>query len=269
MLIYCPKCQQGYNVDEELIPEQGRRLRCSQCREIFWFDKSGETESVVPEEEPKPEPQSEVVSEPAQGMPEPSINKEPEPLMIEEDEVVEIGDIFKRLSEQTVSLFEQEKKLNRKERLWLKFKTMTGWYFRIRLKYIFIFLIAIACVSLYNNRYDVVRKLPWTAYIYNSLGIKCQILGEGLEFENITWAYFDDEETPRLEIKGFINNPTMRSLKVPTLHVEMLDANTGLLKSQNQIPDQEILKSKTRLAINVVVKKPSPTTKYVFLTFVE
>lgn len=264
MLIYCPKCQQGYNVDEELIPEEGRRLRCSQCQEVFWFDKTGEVASIKQEAkpvlEPKLEPQEQEAVESAQEAPAPAV---------EEDEEVDINDVFKRLSEQTITLFEKEKKLNRQERLWLKFKTMTGWYFRIRLKYVVVFLAIIASVSLYNNRYDVVRKLPFMAYLYNSLGIECQILAEGLEFENITWAFFDDAETPRLEIKGFISNPTPRSIKLPTLHIEMLDDNTGLLKSQNQIPEQEILKSKSRMAINVVVKKPSPTTKYVFLTFVK
>ena len=46
MLIYCPKCQQGYDVGEDLIPEEGRRLRCSSCGEVFKYDRSGET-SVV------------------------------------------------------------------------------------------------------------------------------------------------------------------------------------------------------------------------------
>lgn len=310
MLIYCPKCRQGYNVEETLIPDEGRKLRCSSCGEVFKFGRDGETAvvnmplrqpavEISEEENPETQPEETAVSEdtavkaaepetaeekadtaaddenaaeqpqePAAADTEPvaAETAEPEP---EIDEPVDINDIFKRLSEQTEGLFEKEKKLNSRERMWLKFKTLTGWNLRLKLKYILLFLLIIAGISLYNNRYDIARKFPWSAPLYGMFGIKAQILGEGLEFQNIDWAYFDDEETPRLEIKGFINNTTPRSLKIPTVHVEMLDENTNLLKSQNQPSGQEVLKGKSRIPLNIVVNKPSPTTKYVFLTFVE
>ena len=56
MRIYCPKCHMGYEVDESLIPEAGRRLRCSNCKEIFRFDRNGASESVV---QTAPEPDGE------------------------------------------------------------------------------------------------------------------------------------------------------------------------------------------------------------------
>lgn len=315
MLIYCPKCRQGYNVEETLIPDEGRKLRCSSCGEVFKFGRDGETAvvnmplrqpavEISEEENPETQPEETAVKaaeletaeeeagaaaddENAAEQPqapaaadtesvaaevaadtEPAATEtaEPEP---EIDEPVDINDIFKRLSEQTEGLFEKEKKLNSRERMWLKFKTLTGWNLRLKFKYILLFLLIIAGISLYNNRYDIARKFPWSAPLYGMFGIKAQILGEGLEFQNIDWVYFDNKETPRLEIKGFINNTTRRSLKIPTVHVEMLDENTNLLKSQNQPSGQEVLKGKSRIPLNIVVNKPSPTTKYVFLTFVE
>lgn len=308
MLIYCPKCRQGYNVGEDLIPEEGRKLRCSKCGEVFRYDRRGEVEAVkmppaaendetdaadeaaalseenndLPSENNgTEEPAGAAVEEPGDAAGEESEKPgdggasenageeaaaEPEP---EIDEPVDINDIFRRLSEQTEGLFEKEKKLTLRERLWLKFKTLTGWNIHLKLKYILAFLAVIAALSLYNNRYDIARRFPWTAPIYGVFGAEAQILGEGLEFQNIDWIYFNDEEAPRLEIKGFINNMTNRTLDLPTVHVEMLDENTNLLKSQNQQPEQESLKAKSRLPLNIVVTKPSPTTKYVFLTFVE
>lgn len=303
MLIYCPKCRQGYNVGEDLIPEEGRKLRCSKCGEVFRYDRRGEVETVkVPpatendetdavaeaaalseENNDLPsdnngteEPAGAAVEEPEDGTGEES-EKSGEGSVAENaveseseiDEPVDINDIFRRLSEQTEGLFEKEKKLTLRERLWLKFKTLTGWNIHLKLKYIVAFLALIAALSLYNNRYDIVRRFPWTAPIYGLFGAEAQILGEGLEFQNIDWIYFNDEEAPRLEIKGFINNMTSRTLDLPTVHVEMLDENTNLLKSQNQQPEQASLKAKSRLPLNIVVTKPSPTTKYVFLTFVE
>ncbi len=300
MLIYCPKCRQGYNVGEDLIPEEGRKLRCSKCGEVFRYDRRGEVEAVKnppleekngataaeeteavlsKENEPlSPEPEkdkeeelSEPSAEEASGGTENIVEEEapavePEP---EIDEPVDVNDIFKRLSEQTEALFEKEKKLTLRERLWLKFKTLTGWNIHLKLKYILVFLAVIAALPLYNNRYNIARRFPWAVPIYGMFGVETQILGEGLEFQNIDWIYFNDEESPRLEIKGFINNTTGRMIDLPMVHVEMLDENTNLLKSQNQQPEQAFLKAKSRLPLNIVVTKPSPTTKYVFLTFVK
>ena len=33
--IYCPKCHTGYEIDENLIPEDGKKLRCSYCNQVF------------------------------------------------------------------------------------------------------------------------------------------------------------------------------------------------------------------------------------------
>lgn len=35
MLIYCPKCKTGYEIDADVVPPQGRRLRCAVCQKVF------------------------------------------------------------------------------------------------------------------------------------------------------------------------------------------------------------------------------------------
>ena len=35
MLIYCPKCFTGYQIDEELISDKSRKVKCSSCGEVF------------------------------------------------------------------------------------------------------------------------------------------------------------------------------------------------------------------------------------------
>ena len=32
--IYFPKCHTGYEIDENLIPEYGKKLRCSYCTQV-------------------------------------------------------------------------------------------------------------------------------------------------------------------------------------------------------------------------------------------
>ena len=36
MLINCPNCNASYEVNPDVIPENGRKLRCSNCGEVFW-----------------------------------------------------------------------------------------------------------------------------------------------------------------------------------------------------------------------------------------
>lgn len=35
MQIYCPKCKTGYEVDADVVPENGRKLRCAICQKVF------------------------------------------------------------------------------------------------------------------------------------------------------------------------------------------------------------------------------------------
>lgn len=35
MQIYCPKCKTGYEIEADVVPEKGRRLRCAVCGKIF------------------------------------------------------------------------------------------------------------------------------------------------------------------------------------------------------------------------------------------
>ena len=41
MIIECPACSKKFNIDEKLIPDQGRLLKCGNC-EHTWFYKKKE-----------------------------------------------------------------------------------------------------------------------------------------------------------------------------------------------------------------------------------
>ena len=42
MIIECPACSKKFNIDEKLIPEEGRLLKCGNC-EHTWFYKNEES----------------------------------------------------------------------------------------------------------------------------------------------------------------------------------------------------------------------------------
>ena len=288
MRIYCPQCNIGYEVKDSLIPEEGRKLKCSNCGEIFRFDRNGNSESIFPNKktphQDKQEeasssiendtPSSEILAEKtfateelaetSSSLPEETV---PNPQMPEDE--INIKDIFERLNEQSEHLFQEEQKLPFKQRFLLEIKTMLGLYRKFNFKFIGLIAVFFLILTAYNYRYDIVRTVPFTNIFYKIFGIKAQVPGEGLEFQNINWNYTDNEDNRILEVKGFINNPTDRTIEIPTIHVELLDKDSLLLQSINQKPSIKSLKTDERVAIGIVIKNPSPTAKYVYMTFIE
>lgn len=276
MQIYCPKCGIGYNVDDEIVREGLRMVRCSNCGEVFKPEQADVQNSEIDSKEAF-ENVSKAMSE----------DVENNAISLEEDaedsadvgdaenkedvvaDDITLEDIFVRLSEHTESLMEREKKLPFYEKMWLQVKNVLGFHFKIKWSYIFVALFIFVMMSLYNNRYDVVRKVPFMNDVYRMFGIRAKIAGEGLEFQNITWDFVDDEKGVRLEVKGFIYNKTGKVLDVPQLHVEILDKDTQLLQSHNRELKEKEIEAKAKLAINLVLGNPAPTSKYVYLTFVD
>ena len=50
MIISCENCNKKFEVDDNLIPEQGRLLQCSSCDHKWFFKK---TEKLIEKKEPK------------------------------------------------------------------------------------------------------------------------------------------------------------------------------------------------------------------------
>ena len=58
MIIVCPSCGKNFSVDEDLIPDKGRLLKCGSCNQTWFFNKNENVEikpstyKVVAEEKP-------------------------------------------------------------------------------------------------------------------------------------------------------------------------------------------------------------------------
>ena len=44
MIIVCPSCGKNFNVDEDLIPNKGRLLKCGSCNQTWFFNKNENVE---------------------------------------------------------------------------------------------------------------------------------------------------------------------------------------------------------------------------------
>ena len=257
MQIFCPECDAGYEIDEELLEDKTRRLKCSNCGKIFSADEAvqhmAETPRVQNDEVSTEVPQ--VVSE-AEEQPNAEDN-------------ADLEKIFERLSDHTKLLIKQENSLPFYEKTWLQIKNVLGFHFKIKWLYIFLAVAVFSALSLYNNRYQVVRKIPIANSVYKFFGIKAKIPGEGLEFQNISWEFLKEEDGNKLEIKSFVFNQTPRKVDFPVVHIEILDKDMSLLQSQNREIEEDAIDANAKVPLKLVLENPAPTAKYVYLTFID
>ena len=49
MIIVCPSCGKNFDVDEKLIPDKGRLLKCGSCNQTWFFNKnvSEQTQQLI------------------------------------------------------------------------------------------------------------------------------------------------------------------------------------------------------------------------------
>ena len=67
MLLYCPKCHVGYEIEPNLIPEKGMKMRCAKCGEV-WRCTKDELISPAPQTKPQADAEQEntALPEPAE-----------------------------------------------------------------------------------------------------------------------------------------------------------------------------------------------------------
>ncbi len=270
MRVFCPKCGTGYEINDELIKVRARRLKCGSCGEIFTVDK---TENSADEGESaldslkKAMADGENIDDSSEATSQNGENTEGD--ADENEAAIDIEDIFERLSERTENLINEEKKLPFYKKIWLWIHNILGLQFRINWKYATIALLIAGSVWTYNNRYDIVRKVPQMNVVFKTLGIKAKIVGEGLEFQNISWDLQKENDKTRLDIRGFVFNKTEKDIVIPVVHIEILDKETAMLQSQNNPLRDKIVRAGEKVPLTLSVSNPAPTMKYVYMTFID
>ena len=76
MIITCPSCQKKFEIDENLIPEKGRLLRCGSCDHTWFFENKVQQYSIFDESEAIAETSINISKEKTKQIKRPNINKE-------------------------------------------------------------------------------------------------------------------------------------------------------------------------------------------------
>lgn len=320
MQIYCPKCKTGYEIDAEVVPENGRKLRCAVCGKVFkcmpedlidgsklrtaefteeekeHLDEQGHLQEPEVEAEPAPsaendavpaaeseevsaeveevaeesaaeDPAGEVSEEPAEEAPTKSLEE------LEAEASIpgakDVKDIFERLSQETEALFKAESEEKPVKKYLFSFKKAFGLQNPRNYKYYVFAILALILLSLYYARFEVVRKVPFMEPVYRVLGIKAVVIGEGLEFQNVTRRDYEEDYVRKFEIKGFIANKTAKTMDIPTIKIELLDKDARSIQNETANSVIPLITSHGKVPFSFIVEKPSPLTKYIYLTFTD
>ena len=287
MLIYCPKCKTGYEIEAEVVPEQGRRLRCAVCKKVFkcmpedLIDGSKLRTTEFTEEEKQHldeqghlkddadiENSAEDVTENSEESWEEEVVGAKKTLDDLASENQYVKDIFQRLSVETESLFQADKEEPQHQKIWFRVKKALGIVNPKNLLYYLYALLIFLALFLYYARYEIVRTVPQMALLYQTLGIEAVVAGEGLEFQNVVRREFEDDYVPKIEVKGFIANKMDVNIDIPKIKIELLDKDGKVIQSETFDSIIPLVTPKAKIPFSHVVSRPSPLSKYIYLTFI-
>ena len=269
MKIHCPKCNTCYSIEIGLVPADGRKFRCSKCGEVwlcthkdFNIQDSNQSENTS-----ETTPQNVIANEKDELLNTPNVEK----AIINENSNPsdDMNIIFARLQNESSKISEEYEKLSPFKKFFPKLKKMLGWNSRFSISIEFFIVLIIIILSLFANRFDLVRQFPQTEQIFKAVGIPAKIIGEGLEFQNITRKYVSPKNNNQLIISGFIFNTTNKAIEVPTITVNLLNEKTDNIIKVKKQAEIKTIHAKEKIPFNLLIDIPPEKAKYILLTFTE
>ncbi len=227
MLIKCPKCRSVYDLPDNLINNDGLKMRCSQCSEIWigYPEDALKKVSVTPK----------------------SIQK-----------------MFKMISKDTDPLFEDTKTETAPVE---KIKIVNTYkktpYTTIILVSLVILLFSLL---LYAFRYDIVRILPQTERLYSKINITSIPYGSNLEFNNISTKEYIENNISKIEINGMITNKGKYVTKLPPIKIDIYNKNGTLLLTLIEKLPLPRLEAGYNILFNKTINNPTPLAKSIYVS---
>lgn len=229
MLIKCPKCRSVYDLPDNLITDEGLKMRCSECLEI-WI-----------------------------GYPEDALKKvTTTPKNIQK--------MFKMISKDTESLFSDEA-IAEKTPSVEKVKIVNTYKKSHHITIILLTLIVVLfSLILYAFRFDIVRFIPQTEELYSKINITSIPYASNLEFNNITTKEYVENNISKINISGMITNTGKYVTKLPPIKIEIFDKNGKLLVTIHEDLSLPRLEAGYNILFNKIVNNPTPLAKSIYVS---
>lgn len=214
MRVTCPECGSKFKVPDKALGTTGRKLRCGKCSHE-WFQE--------PEAAAGPAPKPRVPAKPkAKAQPPPAAEVAPEPAPAEDFAAglrVERDDAFEPPPLGGVSRFRGPRHAGAPRR-------------RPPVALLVLAAAAVAIPAiLFAARESLVAAWPASALLYDTLGLRVPVPGEGLVLQNIYVQRRQEGSVQLLVVAGEIRNPGERPRSLPGLRGTVLDEKGGVLQS--------------------------------------
>lgn len=268
MLIKCENCSVVYEVSKErLALERPHFLKCSACGSVFEAPvleedvlktpalQEEQEELPAPEDSIPPVEQSDAVPMPLSDIFKPDESENEEEEKAEEAEIIpeKEVDLFEPL-ESTEEFTPLESDATKDGRLlWALFGLV------VSLGAIFLLF--------YVGKFFFIRKMPVTEKVYQSVGIKTDVLGEGLSFQDTLFDIVKKDQNYGLLVKTQIVNITDETKKIPNVVVRLLNENDEITQTQYILLNNEVLSAGQSKAIETQLKTLSEDAKRIEITF--
>ncbi len=228
MLIKCPKCRSIYDIPDNTIPDEGLKMRCSECLEIWT------------------------------GYPEDALKKV-------SSSTKSIQKMFKHISKDTTDLFINNQELPQKiEKIRIVNTNKKNYTTNI----LMILLSVLSAFALmYTLRYDIVKFIPQMETIYSKMNIKSIPYGTDLEFNNINSEEFIENNISKLKITGMVTNKGKYITEIPPVKIEIFNKNGKILFSHIEKLPLPRLKAGYNILFSKTINNPTPLAKSIYVTF--
>ncbi len=216
MLIVCPHCHTQHDVPDDFIGEAGRKVRCSECREIWHAERplAGIGEAPQPEaeweaQEQAPQSQAGIDALMAEGEPvaDTAADTPPETAPAAPRQSAKPGKPAKRAGAAA-----------RPARAGAATRGILRRWPAIVIAASLCLLVALAAL-----RDGIVRAVPQMAGLYALAGLDVNV--RGLEFANVATKLFTEGDDKLLLVAGDVVNVTRHPVKLPSLRFALRDAD--------------------------------------------
>lgn len=277
MLIKCENCSVVYKVpDERIALEHPHFFKCSACGNVFEVPTEDVNKEINEEIQPLTD---EIVVEDT------DVVENSEIPQVEQTDAVPmpLSDIFNpnesdadEVFEQTEDMSEQNEKeanVNLFEPLDAaeEFSPVTTESSQDKHFWSFLgsFIIAFVAASLlfYVGRYFFIRKIPATEKLYQTVGVKTDVLGEGLAFQDTLFDIQKNNQNYELIIKSQIVNTTDEVKNIPNVVVHLLDEKDNVIQTGHIYLADKVIKAGEVRPIETHLKKLLEGSKRVEITF--
>ncbi len=215
MILTCPNCYSQFNVDDELIGEDGRKVRCTTCKETWFQEKSEDSDDVIDESDSIPDETEDTAEDHI------------------DDIINDISSIINDIededaAQQSQIIVEKPAPTRQPANDHSKSKKVSA--------VLSIVIFALMFTILLSFAQPVMRAYPPAQAFYAMVGVDMDIAGAGLVFADSRAEY--NSET--IHVFGTISNITPDEKTIPMIEALLKD-NFGITMGKWYIPVDEIV----------------------------